>query len=212
MGGSQNRFLVVDDHISVSEGLAALIQQHQPAAKLFIANSAAEALETIKSNRIDAVLIDARMPGMSGIELMLLLKREYPTIKLIGMTSFDEDTTVVELLRAGVPGILLKRSTNGQEIKDCLHAVLAGEIYFSAEVKEKLTQNGYNLIKPTLRFTKREQDLLTLMCEGQSTKQIAEKLSLQPSTVEEYRKALLKKTGTKNTTELVALVLRNGFL
>lgn len=153
------------------------------------------------------------MPKTSGIELATQLLVEYPALKIVGMTSFDEDDTVVEMLQAGVHGVLLKRSTApGQEINHCLHEVLAGKNYFAAEVKEKLTQNGYNLSKQDLRFTKRERELLTLMCEGQSTKQIAETLSLQSSTIEGYRKALLKKTATKNTAELVALVLRNGLL
>jgi len=212
MGGLQQRILVVDDHISVSEGLAALIQQHEPAAKLFIANGAAEALETIKSHRMDAALVDARIPGMSGIELMLLLKKEYPNIKLIGMTSFDEDDTVVELLRTGVPGILLKRSMRGTEIKHCLQEVLAGRSYYTPEVQARLLKNGYNLVKPAAKFSKRELDVLHLIVKGLSTKQVAETLQLSETTVESYRKEMLKKTGCKNTAELIAFALRNGLL
>lgn len=212
MVGLRHGILVVDDHEMVCTAIAALVEKSDAIHKVFTAFSATQATAIVQSNRIQVALIDARMPKTSGIELTAQLLMEYPTLKIVGMTSFDEDDMVAEMLQAGVHGVLLKRSTNGQEINHCLLEVLAGKNYFAAEVKEKLTQNGYNLSKQDLRFTKRERELLTLMCEGQSTKQIAETLSLQSSTIEGYRKALLKKTATKNTAELVALVLRNGLL
>lgn len=212
MAGLKCSVLVVDDHVLVCEAIAALVEKSDTIHKVFTAFSATQATAIVQANRIQVALIDARMPKTSGIELATQLLTEYPALKIVGMTSFDEDDTVAEMLHAGVHGVLLKRSTNGQEINQCLHEVLAGKNYFAAEVKEKLTQNWYNLSKQALRFTRRERELLTLMCGGQSTKQIAETLSLQPSTIEDYRKALLKKTATKNTAELVALVLRNGLL
>jgi DNA-binding NarL/FixJ family response regulator len=128
------------------------------------------------------------------------------------MTSFDEDDTVIEMLRAGLHGILLKRNTTGPEIEQCLSDVLAGKNYYTPEIKFRLAQNGYDLLKPGVRFSKRESEILNLICQGQSTKQIAERLQLKDTTVEDYRKEMLKKANAQNTAELVAFALRNGLL
>jgi DNA-binding NarL/FixJ family response regulator len=210
--GIQQRILVVDDHISTCEGLAALILQHEPTAKLFIAHHAQAALEIIHQHRIDAALIDARMPSMSGLELMLLLKQDYPSLKLIGMTSFDEDETIAALLRTGATGILLKRSMSGKEIIYCLQEVLAGRTYYTPEVQTRLAHHGYTFIKSAIRLSKRYQEMLRLLCEGLSTKQVADRLQLSESTIEAYRKEMLRKSNCKNTAELIAFALRNGLL
>jgi len=203
--------LVVDDFVSVCDGIAALIEKAEGIGKVYTAYHATEALKIVRSERIHAALIDARMPDTNGIALISLLQTEYPTIKLIGMTSYDDDT-VVEVLRTGVPGFLLKRSTDRAEINLCLREVLAGRTYYTAEVQSRLNQNGYNLLKPIIQFTKREMEMLPLLCAGQSTKQIADHLGLKEYTIEDYRKELLRKTNTKNVAERASYVHRNGIL
>lgn len=211
MAGAQLRVLVVDDHALTCEGLAALLEK-QVQAKSYTAYNADAALTFLNQNRVHVALVDARMPGMSGIELMYRIQQEHPQVKVIGMTSFDEDETILELLRTGIPGILLKRNTSGEEIKTCVHSVMAGKTYYTKEIWNRLNQGGYNLIKETIRFTRREFELLMLLSEGNSTKEAAEILNLKESTVEDYRKVMLKKTHCKNTAELIAFSLRNGLL
>ncbi|MBL7861056.1 MAG: response regulator transcription factor [Cyclobacteriaceae bacterium] len=203
--------LVVDDHVMTCDGIAALVEKQCP-VKSYTAYGAERALEILKQTRIQVAMIDARMPGISGVELMHRLKKESPSLKLIGMTSFDEDETILDLLRTGIPGIILKRNTTGAEIKTCLEAVLAGKSYYTAEIWNRFNQGGYDLLKEKIRFSKREFDLLLLLAQGYSTKQAAEVLKLSENTVEDYRKQMLKKSNTKNTTELVAFVLSNGLL
>ncbi|MDZ7650685.1 MAG: response regulator [Cytophagales bacterium] len=111
------RVLVVDDFVSVCDGLAAMIEKSEHVSKVFTAYHAAKALEIVKQEKIHAALIDARMPTVNGIELIRMLQKEYSSIKLIGMTSFDDDDTVVEVLRMGVPGFLLKRSADSKRSK-----------------------------------------------------------------------------------------------
>lgn len=212
MGGTQNRFLVVDDHKMVCTAIAALVEKSMSVARVFTALNAQEALALIKNNHIHAALIDARMPGISGLALAVTILKEHPTTKVIGMTSFDEDETVIEMLRTGMHGILLKRNTAGPEISQCLTEVLAGRNYYTPEVQARLAKNGYDLLKPRLRFNKRESEILHLICEGQSTKQIAERLHLKDTTIEDYRKEMLRKVNAQNTAELVAFALRNGLL
>lgn len=210
--GIQKRYLVVDDHEMVCTAIAALVEKSMSVPRVFTALNAQEAIAIIKNNHIHAVLIDARMPGISGLALAATILKEHPTTKVIGMTSFDEDDTVIEMLRTGMHGILLKRNTAGPEISQCLTEVLAGRNYYTPEVQARLTKNGYNFLKPQVRFSKRESEILHLICEGQSTKQIAERLRLKDTTIEDYRKEMLRKVSAQNTAELVAFALRNGLL
>lgn len=206
------RVLVVDDFVSVCDGLAAMIEKSEHVNAVFAAYNAAKALELVKQEKIHAALIDARMPEVSGIELMRILQKEYASIKLIGMTSFDDDDTVVEVLRMGVPGFLLKRSADSNEVHHCFQEVLAGRTYYTPEVQKRLSNNGFDLLKSPVRFSDSEWKILRLICKGFATKQVADSLKLSANTVEDYRKSLLKKTDSKNTAELVDYTHRNGLV
>lgn len=210
--GMKYRILVVDDFVSVCDGLAAMIEKSEHIKTVFAAYNATKALELLKREKIHAALIDARMPGVSGIELMRILQKEYSSIKLIGMTSFDDDDTVVEVLRMGVPGFLLKRSADSIEVNHCLEQVLGGKTYYTHEVQKKLLNNSFDLLKSPVRFSDREWEVLKLICKGYATKKIADSINLSANTVEDYRKSLLRKTSTKNTAELVDYAHRNGLV
>lgn len=206
------RVLVVDDFVSVCDGLAAMIEKSEHVNTVFAAYNAPKALELVEREKIHAALIDARMPGVSGIELMRILQKEYSSIKLIGMTSFDDDDTVVEVLRMGIPGFLLKRSADSKEVNHCLQEVLAGRTYHTPEVQKRLSGNDFDLLKSPVRFSDSEWKVLRLICKGFATKQVADSLKLSANTVEDYRKSLLKKTDSKNTAELVDYAHRNGLV
>jgi DNA-binding NarL/FixJ family response regulator len=210
--GMKYRVLVVDDFVSVCDGLAAMIEKSEHVSKVFSAYNAAKALELVKQEKIHAAIVDARMPEVNGIALIRILQQEFPSIKLIGMTSFDDDDTVIAVLRTGVPGFLFKRSANTKEVNHCLKEVLAGNTYYTPEVQKRLSNNGFDLLKSPVHFSDREWEVLKLICQGYATKHIADNLHLSISTVEEYRKSLLKKTNTKNTAELVDYAHRNGLV
>jgi len=212
MAGLYHNVLVVDDHKMVCEAISALVEKSGLANKVFSSVTAQHALEIIKKKRIHAALIDARMPGISGIALASIILKEHAPIKVIGMTSFDEDDTVAEMLQIGMNGILLKRNTDGKEIRLCLQEVLSGRNYFTPDIQTKLSRNGYDLRKIAVRFTKRETEIIKLLTQGLSSKQVAETLQLKDNTVDEYRKLMLSKTGAKNTAELITFTLRNGLL
>jgi DNA-binding NarL/FixJ family response regulator len=192
--------------------MAALVEKSALVGQIFTAYNELEALEIISKHRIHAAFVDARMPKVSGIELTQTILKEHSSVRVIGMTSFDEDETVIEMLRSGMHGILLKRNTDRSEIDLCLREVLNGRIYFTQEVQSRITHNGYDLLKTPIHFSKREIEVLQLICKGQSSKQIAASLRLQETTVEDYRKDMLKKSGNKNTAELVNFAHRNGLL
>ncbi len=211
MAENQLCILVVDDHVMTCDGIAALVEK-QTSCAVTAAYSSTAALDILNKKRIHIAFIDARMPGMSGIDLIQLLRKENTTTKLVAMTSFDEDDTLLELLRTGVNGILLKRSASGIEIKQCLDAIVNGNNFYSTDIQTRLQRGEFNLVKETIRFTRRDVELITLLAKGYATKQVAEALSLKENTIEDYRKELLKKTNSKNSTELVSYALRNGLI
>jgi two-component system, NarL family, response regulator DegU len=115
------------------------------------------------------------------------------------------------LISANIDGILLKRSATGQELERAVQSLKQGKSYFSEEVADRIRQ--LSLVKKSLlKLSAREMDVLRLICDGLSTKEVATNLSLSPSTIEDYRKALLSKTNVKNTAELIALAHRSGLL
>ncbi|GHN00448.1 DNA-binding response regulator [Cytophagales bacterium WSM2-2] len=203
--------LVVDDYKAVCEGLAALVEKTGLFDKVFVAFTGEQALEILKTKWIHLAMVDARMPGLSGIDLIKLKHKMYPSLKVVAMTSFDEEATLKEIWLAKVNGILLKRSTDANEIKECLQQVSEGERYFSHEIRDMI--RGFNPIdEATPSLTTREKEILRLVCVGNSTKEIAAHYKLSVSTVEDYRKEMLRKTKSKNTPELVAYAHRNGLV
>lgn len=204
--------LVVDDHKAVCQGLAALTGSLGIIRKTYSAFNCTEALQIIKDNKVDISLVDARMPQPCGIALTEKLLHEYRSVKVIGMTSFDEDETIIEMLQTGMHAILLKRNTDRNEINYCLQEVLEGRKYYTPEIQLRLNLNEYRLTKSIKKFTRREQDVMQLICFGEPSKRIAQKLKLKESTIESYRKEMLHKTATKNTAQLVSYALRNGLV
>lgn len=203
--------LVVDDHKLICDSIAALIEKSTLANKVYAAYSGETALNKIKSNSIQLALIDARMPEVSGIDLMLFLQKTYPLLKLVAMTSFDEPATLKELLSLKPNGILLKQSTGADGIRACVQKVMQGETYYSEDALIQLRNIDPQRF-PSVSFGKREKEIMQLLSKGKVTKEIAEELKLSPATVEDYRKELLRKTETRNSPELIAYMHRNGLL
>lgn len=199
--------VVVDDAKLFAESFAHLLTGSMYIKKAWEAISADQGISIIRQHSIQVAFIDARMPVTDGIQLILRLRKEYPRLLLIGMTGYNEVSTLADLQHAGAHGILLKHHTGIQEINQCLETVLQGKYYSNSTVL-----HTHSEIRSTLNLTPRDFDILRLLCKGLSTKEIATTLGLQQSSIEDHRKRLLHKTSTKNSTELIAYVLRNGLL
>lgn len=213
MNNTSTLVLVVDDHRMVCDALVALVEKTGLCKKSLPAYSGEEALHILKQERIAIALLDIRMPGLSGSALVKIIEQEYPKVKVVGMTSFDDEDTIQEMLQLNLAGILLKRSTTSNEINTCLKMIGDGKSYIADEVKQYVEgKQLYPARAPRTNFTDREMQVLNLLSEGQSSKLIAEHLNLKASTIEDYRKGMLKKTDTKSTAGLVAFAMRNGLL
>ena len=157
-------------------------------------------------------ILDVRMPVMDGIQAGKIIVKEYPLVRVISMTMYDNEPTLLTLLRAGVHGVLLKNSTEYTNIEKAIRQVMTGGSYYE-EVQWLLDKQINPLAaQHNNHFTPRELEVLRLTCKGKVAKEIANTLNITTGTVENHRKEMLHKTKTKNVAELVSFVTLNGIM
>ncbi len=208
--GSKKSVLVVDDHEFVLNSLVALLQS--PTLDVYPAESAEQALKFCKAYNIDVAFIDARMRPTSGIDLIGFIHKKYPTVKIVGITSYNEKATISDFLHAGVVGYLAKIKLSKTSLVHCLETVLAGQTFFSDDVKKMMEQTGPRKQVTNAHLSAREYQIASLLCNGKSAKEIADCLEISKNTVDDYKKTMLEKTGTQNSTELISFLYRNGLV
>lgn len=206
--------LIVDDHKIFRDGLKLLLSHFSNVNKIFEASNGKEFLEMLESISPDIVFMDINMPVMGGIESTIEALARYPDLRIIVLTTFHDDDYVEQMMLAGVEGYMLKRSTP-EEFEAALLRVNNGGNYFSDEIVQVVMNNlnkirNENEIRSNLpSFTKREEEVLKLICEGHNNDQIAELLFVSPKTVEKYKSNLFDKTDTNNTVNLIIYAFKH---
>ena len=200
---------MVDDHPMVIEGMKAMLNQIRYVELCATASNAYEAMEKVKENQPDLVITDINMPEISGVELTSKLKKEFPNLKIIGMSTFNERSYISQMIQNGADGFLVK-SASKEEIETAISSVLDGKMYLSSDAGISNSEQKELKNQPTL--TRREKEILTLISEGFTNPQIAEKLFISLYTVETHRKNLLSKFNTNNTASLIKIAATNGLL
>jgi DNA-binding NarL/FixJ family response regulator len=201
--------LVVDDHAMVLEGMRALLSKIEYIHLKAIASNASSAMEALRFNAIDVAFIDINLPEVSGIELCSLIKKEFPSIHLIALSSFIQRSYVSKMLQNGASGYLAK-SAGIQEIEEAIQTVLSGKLYLSKDINSlSLSDEEKNEI-PTL--TRREKEVLELISQGLTNKEIADKIFVSQSTVDSHRKNLLAKFKVQNAASLITIAGKMGLL
>ena len=207
--------LIVDDHQIFRDGLKQLLAHLSYVEEVVEASNGKEFLKILDSSHPDIILMDIDMPIMGGIDATQKALSKYPELKIIVLTTFHDEEYLDQMMLAGVAGYMLKRSTM-QEFDTALKKVYAGSNYFSDEIVNILTRNinkSRNSISHSSKepqFTKRETDVLSLICKGFNNEQIAEIMYVSPKTVEKHKSNLFLKTDTKNTANLIIYAFRNG--
>jgi DNA-binding NarL/FixJ family response regulator len=200
---------VVDDHPMVIEGIKALLKS----SGIFLFSGSAlngyAALQFLEKTPIDIVLTDINLPDMDGIALCQQIKRQYPTIKVLGLSTFKERSYITRMIQAGASGYVLK-NVSAQELEEALEAVMKGKLYLSDEASDMITGQPDQADLPIL--TSREKEVLKLIADGMTNQEIATALFISPLTVDSHRKSLLAKLDAKNTAAMVKTAMEMGMI
>lgn len=201
------RILIVDDHPLLADGLKTLVREYNLCEAPVLASTGQECLTKLRGADFDLVLLDINLPDCSGLDLCPKIKAEFPVIKILALTSFNEFTVVKKMLDSGASGYLLKNSMP-EEIVMGVEAVMQGEQFLCHEIDVLMRKES----EMHVFLTRRETEILRLIVEGFTNIEIAEKLFLGEETIKSYRKNLLLKLGAKNTAVLVKMALEQKLI
>jgi DNA-binding NarL/FixJ family response regulator len=204
-------FLLVEDEALLREGLRALLEKESFVRTVYEASNANEFKSQIR-NRMDFVLMDFRLVDTNGLDLLALLKMEAVQPKVIMLTGLEGPELLMNLLKAGVDGIVYKLD-GYNEILTTIKYVLEKGSYFSPKILQIIQENAHRWDHmPPVVLTASEREMLKAIASGLTTKEIAGLLKLSDSTAETYRIRLIKKVGVLNTAGMIAYAYRNGIL
>lgn len=203
------KIIVVDDHPMVIEGMKAMLSQILFVELCATAPDAFQAMEKVKEILPDLVITDINIPEISGVELTSKLKKEFPKLKIIGMSTFNERSYISQMIQNGADGFLVK-SASKEEIEKAITSVLDGKMYLSSDAGMGHADQKELKNQPTL--TRREKEILSLIADGFTNPQIAEKLFISLNTVDTHRKNLLSKFETNNIASLIKIAATNGMI
>ncbi|MTH15424.1 response regulator transcription factor [Flavobacterium sp. LC2016-01] len=204
------RVVLADDHVFVRDGIKSLLENEANIEVVGEAIDGADALEVVTASKPDLLIVDIRMPNLTGIEVVEKLRSENNNIKIIMLSMHESEEYVLKSIKAGADGYLLKGSSKEEFLK-ALHTVSAGGKYFSGDISSILIgqlTNPSNSLEPKqnlsdeMMITKREKEILTLLLSGKGNKEIAEALDISKRTAEVHRFNLMKKLKVKNLMEL----------
>jgi len=196
---------IVDDHYIVIQGLKSLLAEEKDIEVLGHATSAESCLQFVVLERVDVILMDISMPGMDGIQLCREIKRKYPPVMVLALSTYNQDSYVRQMIDNGASGYILK-NTDKEELLEAIHTVFKGKTYLSFEVSQ-LIKSAPNSGLPVL--TRREKEVLSMVADGCTTFEIAQKLFISEATVNSHRRNLLDKIQAKNTAALIKFALDN---
>lgn len=200
------RVLVVDDHVVVRMGLRSMIESDPGMQVAGEASNGVEALDLYKRLELDVVLMDLRMPRMGGVDATVAIHAHDPQSRILVLTTYDGDESIYKALKAGAKGYLLKDVTK-EEFIAALRKVAQGEYYLPQAVAARLAQRV-----PAGELSQREMDVLKLIVQGLSNKEIADSLHLSESTVKNHVNSLLSKLHVKDRTQAVTTALKRGMV
>ena len=209
------RVLIADDHVLVRESLVSLLQSGGDVQVVAQASDGIETVEKAIATRPDVVVTDISMPRLGGIEVVRRLHEALPETRVLVLTMHQEDEYVLQAVRAGASGYLVKDSA-AAELLAAVRSLQAGRGYFGPQASRALAEQMQNpdrtVDDPYGRLTAREREVFHLVVEGLTTKEIARRLDISVKTAENHRARVIANVGVRNTAELVRYSLRRGLL
>ncbi|GAB5522228.1 MAG: response regulator transcription factor [Roseivirga sp.] len=211
------KLALVDDHTLFRQGIKLLLEDIEDVELIVEASNGQELLEAMEDRVPDIVLLDLEMPVLNGIETSKVLKQKYENVGIIILTMYDDEQMIAHLMEIGANGYLLKDTTE-DELRKAIRSVHDNQFYFNDFVSKALL-SGVKAKRKTepkignnIDVTRRESEVLQLICEELTTQEMADKLFLSPRTVEGHRQNLIEKFGVKNTAGLIIRAIKLGFI
>jgi two-component system, NarL family, response regulator NreC len=207
------RVLIVDDHAIVRAGLRAVLQGEPGMELVGEATNGDEAIQISQAVYPDVIVLDLNMPGLSGIQVTRQIKQEQPEVRILILTVHEDEALLREAIRAGASGYIIKHAAEN-ELISAIHSVMLNDIYIHPKMIRAILAEPEGqkplAASPVEMLTPRETDVLLLIVQGYTNRQIAEELSLSVRTVEGHRSNLTEKLGLHSRVELVRYAREHG--
>ena len=203
------KIVIVDDHRLFRNGLKFIISEMDGVEVIAEASNGQEFLDLLETIDPDLVLMDISMPVLNGVDATQLALKKKPDLNILVLSMFGEDVYYNSMIELGVKGFILKDADN-KELMDGINTILRGGTFFSQELLLSLIKSKTE--SPTVNFTKREKEILSLICKGYSNNQISDKLNISQRTVERHRSNLLLKTESSNSISLAVYAIKNNIV
>lgn len=200
------RVLIVDDHPVIQAGLMSMLSTHPEVKVMGSASSGEEALARMEEDMPDVVLLDLRMPGMTGIDVLRAMREKKAGARAIVLTSFETDENIYRAIQVGAQGYLLK-DTGQREMLQAIATVHGGRKYIPAQIAARLAER---MMRSSL--TTRELEILNMLSKGLTNKQIGRVLSISDNTVRNHVNSILEKLEVADRTEAVTVAIQQGII
>jgi DNA-binding NarL/FixJ family response regulator len=212
---SPYQIILADDHLMFRDGIKRIIEDSQHLSVIGEASDGLQLLELLKKTKPDMVILDISMPKLRGLETTREIKTLYPDIKVLILTMHRNKEYLLQALSAKADGYLLKEDTDRQ-LAAAIESIQGGKIFLSPLMSEDLSQNLLGFIENADQsldetLSTREKEVLTLLAEGKSSKEIADLLFISTRTVEHHRASINKKLKIRNLVDLVKYAIRKGY-
>lgn len=211
------KLVLVDDHVVVRKGLAALLNETDGIEVVGEAGNGKEAIQEVEKLKPDIVIMDISLPILNGLEATRRIKKRYPDIHILALTMHTNEEYIFELIRAGASGYVVKKVAPC-ELIFAIQTVMSGEFYFSPSVSTKMVKRFLDSYgskskeKTTEILTSRETEILQMIAEGYSNREIADKLFISVKTVQVHKTNMMKKLDLTNTTALIKYAIQKGII
>lgn len=208
------KIAITDDHLLVINGIKSMLAEISGTQLIFDALNGKDLLQKLSVQQPDILLLDIQLADENGINLCQTVLQQYPEIKVIALTSFDDITYVKQMVKNGASGYLLK-NIDVQTLQTALNTVKYGEQYIDPHIQKNIIQEsllGTKASRYDIPLTKREKEILELISEGLSNKEIADQLCISLRTVETHRFNIVQKLDVKNTAALIKEATRRGLI
>lgn len=202
--------VLADDHAMFREGIRRIIERIEDLSVICEVNDGLELLDVLKGSSPDLIILDISMPNLRGLEAIREIKKFYPKVKVLVLTMHKKKEFIVQALRDGADGFLLKEDAGGELVR-AVQTIRNGGKYLSPLLSSILTSLALEKDEPEI-LTRREKEVLKLVAEGKKTKEIAEALYISPNTVRRHRSNVMEKLKIKRLADLVKYAISENYI